>query len=335
MDEETARKIWGWCITAGSYAFNVAHSISYGMLAWWMMWFKMHHTAAFYAASLAKRGDGTGIMGSGQKTASTSKINTGRHATIIRDAMRGMPGLREPIKVKPPHPKRSGITWTRTGKRVIRAGFAQIEGIGESKARDIVKYREGFVKEGDGIYVAKDVPPFETWDDLINIKGFGEKTVHKILEWVNQDDPFGVTTLDTLIKDIKEKIEEGVLDLPMPTHTAQEVPYERGKDVQVVWVGMALNRNLRDLFETNRARKGVELDPSEVRSPELREWVIMGGYDGEEILSLRIDRFRYPRFRSLVWDIKLGEDIIVAKGVKPGNRTARVIDLSKLWVIKT
>jgi DNA polymerase-3 subunit alpha len=336
MDEETARKIWGWCITAGSYAFNVAHAISYGMLAWWMMWFKMHHTAAFYAASLSKRGDGTGIMGSGQKTASTSKINTGRHATIIRDAMRGLEGLRDPINVKPPHPQRSDITWTRTGKHVIRAGFAQIDGIGENKARDIVEYRKGAVKEAEGLWVTRHDPEeFQNWDDLIKIKGFGEKTVAKIKDWVTQDDPFGVTTLDTLIQDIKASIEDGELDLPYPTHNSQEVPYERGKDVQVVWVGMVLNRNLRDLFETNRARHGVELDPKDVRDPDLREWVIMGGYDGEEILSLRIDRFRYPRFRSLVWDIKLGEDIVVAKGVKPGNRTARVIDLSKLWVIKT
>lgn len=323
MDEETARKIWGWCITAGSYAFNVAHSISYGMLAWWMMWFKQHHTAAFYAASLSKRGDGAGIMGSGQKTASTSKIDTGRHATIIRDATRGMDPIRKPINVKPPHPVRSNSTWTRTAKGTIRAGFEQIDGIGPSKAEAIIDFRSQ--ANGD----------FKGWDDLIKIKGFGPKTLEKIKDWVTQEDPFGVTTLDNLMQDIKDNIADGNLDLPYPTHNAAQVPYERGQNVQVIWMGMILNRNLRDLFETNRARKGVELDPSEVRSPDLREWVIMGGYDGEEILSLRIDRFRYPKFRKLVWDIQLGDDIILAQGVKPGNRTARVIDISKLWRIRT
>lgn len=321
MDEEQARKIWGWCITAGSYSFNVAHAISYGMLAWWAMWFKQHHTAAFYVSSLAKRPDGAGLMGSNQKVATTSKINTGRHATIIRDARRGRDGLREPIKVKPPSAARSGVTWSLVNRKVIRAGFAQIDGIAAAKSRDIIKYRE----ENGGI---------DRWDDLIEVKGIGDKTIEKIKNWVKQDDPFGIETLDKMIQQIKDDIEDGALDLPMPTHTAAEIPYERGKSANVTWIGMIMNRNIRDLFETNQARKGESLDPNSVDRPDLREWVIMPGYDGEEIVNLRVNRFQYPQFKKLIWSIRLGEDLIIGQGRKPGDRTARIVDLKRLWRIR-
>jgi hypothetical protein len=124
------------------------------------------------------------------------------------------------------------------------------------------------------------------------------------------------------------------LGLMTPTHTAVEVPYERGTDIEVVWIGVAVHRNLRDIFEVNRARSGEELDPSEVKNPELNEFMLVAGYDGTDLLSLRITRWKYPRFKKLLWKIKPNEDILLVHGVKPGWRTAREIYVNKIWVLQ-
>src|SRR5205085_9335536 len=101
------------------------------------------------------------------------------------------------------------------------------------------------------------------------------------------------------------------LKLPMPTHEAIEVPYERGSDEEVTWIGVAVHRNLRDIFEVNRARTGEELDPSEVKDPHLNEWMLIAGYDGTDLLSLRFNRWTYPRFRDTLWKIEMNEDILL------------------------
>jgi hypothetical protein len=123
------------------------------------------------------------------------------------------------------------------------------------------------------------------------------------------------------------------LNLPIPTHTAIEVPYERGPDEPIVWLGVAVHKNLRDIFEVNRARTGEELDRSEVKDPELNEWMLLAGYDGTDILSLRVDRWLYPRMKDKLWKIDLNKDVILVEGVKKGWRAAREIKVKKITVL--
>jgi DNA polymerase-3 subunit alpha len=59
-NEAVAERIWKQLVTAGAYAFNAAHCVSYGMLAYWTMWLKQHHPLEFYCASLQKFGDPQG-----------------------------------------------------------------------------------------------------------------------------------------------------------------------------------------------------------------------------------------------------------------------------------
>jgi DNA polymerase III alpha subunit len=42
MDDRRLPPIWMRCITAGSYAFNAAHAVAYGMIASHSMWFKRY-----------------------------------------------------------------------------------------------------------------------------------------------------------------------------------------------------------------------------------------------------------------------------------------------------
>lgn len=113
VPEDTARAIWSRCITAGTYAFNAAHCVSYGMIAYWTMYFKVNHPAGFYAAAL-------------------NCLNDKKRLELLRDADR------HGIIAKPPSYKRPSLGWVPTTSKVIRAGLTQIPGIGEKTATSIL-----------------------------------------------------------------------------------------------------------------------------------------------------------------------------------------------------
>ncbi len=307
IDEETAKRIWGLCITSGSYAFNAAHCVSYGMLGYWTMWLKRLHPAVFYAASLQKMPD---KKPKGQRD---SSVKLGSHSVMLRDAIKGR-GARKPIAVLPPDPQLSGVDWIATDAGLL-GGWRQA----------------GAAAVGVKAIAHRDEHGVSGWRDYMKVPGIGPKTVAKMTELGESDDPFEVKKLDQMLADISKQLPGW--GIPKPTHTALQVPYERGRDQAIVWIGLGVDRNLRDIFESNRARTGVELKRDEVKSPELNEWLMILGTDGDEQVTLRIDRFKYPQFRSAVWDLRLGHDVIVAKGVKPGFRTAREIYVSQLWII--
>lgn len=307
MDEETARRIWGMCITAGSYAFNAAHSVAYGMIAWHSQYFKQYETELFFKHSLRIRED-----------------DDERQSYLIRDAVRGN-GPRKKIGVHNPDPQFSEDSWTqRNGS--LQAGFVQIPGIGKKTAQAIMDYRD------DG--------GFKTWDNLMEVKGIGPKTVEKMQDFVQSDDPFGAFWLDNAIAATKEDIRAGKLGpVPRPSHTASDIPYVRGDDIQVVWLGTVHTRNVRDLFEFNQA-KGAELDLEKmtlngkpIKDPHLREWCVMVGDDETDQMGLNVDRWKYPRFRDLVWRIRPGRDLVLVQGKKPGWMPTRQIQIHNMWLI--
>ena len=318
IDAELARSIWGDLTTSGSYAFNAAHSVSYGYIAWWTMWFKQHHPGVFYAAMLhradKKTSGGGGAGGSSNAKATvTSKAKLDGQVIMLRDA------IHHKFQILPYDLRHSDMTWKREGRRGLRPGFDQIDGVGESMATRIIDWRDS--KEGE-----------LKWPDLIQVKGIGPKTIDKLVEYATADDPFGIEKLDKMIASVKADLTR--LHLPMPTHTAVEVPYERGEDIEIVWLGVVVHRNLRDIFEVNRARTGEELDPETVKHPELNEWMLMAGYDGTDLLSIRITRWKYPKFKKLLWKIAMNEDIVLVRGTKPSWRAAREVYVSDIWVLQ-
>lgn len=298
MDEETALAIWGMCITAGSYAFNAAHSVSYGMLAYWTMWLKVHYPEVFYAASLEKSGDKT--------------------HDLLRDA------AKHGIKAELPRPQDASTGWL-PGKRSVRAGLNAIPGIGDKTAARMVEARNG------------EVP--HSWDFYTRVKGIGPKTCEKIATWCAQDDPFLVWRLDEHIASVKEQIASGELRapdgglLPRPVTRSADLPYSRGKDIKCVWLGTVRSRNIRDIFEHNRSKKGTELSRDEVRDPDLNEWALLVADDETDQLSLRIDRFKYPMFKEALFGMRLGRDLMLVSGVKPGWVATRQIMVHQMWVI--
>lgn len=314
ISEEAARSIWGLCTTAGSYAFNAAHSISYGTLAWWTMWWKVHHPEIFYVASL-RRVDGKSAGGSGNAKASvTSSAKLDPASIMMRDA------AQHGFSILPPDLSYSRETWTLPTDlpNTLLAGYDQIPGVAEKTAARIVSFVDEFHPQ--------------KWTQLQALKGIGEKTIEKIETFVNSEDPFGIYALSNMLDEVTADLPR--LGLPIPTHQAIDVPYESGDDEEVVWIGVAVNRNLRDIFEANRARTGEALDESEVKDPHLNEWMLLAGYDGTDLLSLRINRWKYPKLKKLLWKISLNNDVILVHGVKKGWRTAREIQVNRIWVLQ-
>jgi DNA polymerase III subunit alpha len=308
MDKADANKVFSMLATAGAYAFNAAHCVSYGMLAYWTMWLKRNHPTAFYVASLRKTGGG-------------DKKGREKQSQLLRDcAKKGIP-------VKSLHLNKCGTNWTMDGDS-IRPGFTQISGIGEKTANVILAKRE-------------ELGRFSDWSDVAKARGVGPIAIEKMQEFIEQEDPFQLTLLQETLDKVRKELINGMPDqpgspfsLPRPTHTAAEVPYEKTeRDVGVVWLGIIRDRNLKDLFEMHHSKTGEILDPGTVRDPHLNEWVVMTGEDDTDMMVVTIDRWRYRKFREQVWDIRVGQDLVLVRGLKKHFQARRAIYVTDLWVI--
>ena len=176
--------------------------------------------------------------------------------------------------------------------------------------------------------------PFRNWADLERVKGIGPAKMEVIQAFCERDDPFDIFTLAKRINRVVKEIISGRLgNLPVPTHKTIEVPGDRGKDEEVVWIGTIHSRNLRDLLEVNFGKTGEALDLSTVKRPDLLEWVIMYGEDETDQMSVTIDRFKYPRFREMVWSIEPDHDLVLVRGVKKGYQARRALYVHDMWVI--
>jgi hypothetical protein len=300
IDTETIESIWGSCITAGAYAFNAAHSYSYGMLAYWTMWLKRHHPQAFYAAALSKTPN--------------DKANKFKFKALLRDA------VRHGITALAPSAVESDVTWKPYGESSILAGLTQIPGIGDKLAPVMVEYRNSAT--------------VTDWNDYLALRGVGDKKVDAWRNYSELMDPFDIFTLEDTIERVTNMINRGDLGaVPRPTHKTVDVPSERGDDTEVVWIGTIHSRNLRDLLETNFGKTGEALDLTTVRRPDLLEWVIMYGEDETEQMSITVDRYRYPKFKEMVWSIELDHDLVLVRGVKRGYQARRALYVWDMWVI--
>jgi DNA polymerase III alpha subunit len=57
MSQYDAEAIWNQITTFGSYGFNLAHAVAYGVVSYWCAYLKAHHPAAFAAATLDAEAD--------------------------------------------------------------------------------------------------------------------------------------------------------------------------------------------------------------------------------------------------------------------------------------
>lgn len=309
MEPGDANQVFSMLATAGAYAFNAAHCVSYGMLAYWTMWLKQHHPQAFYAASLRKVG--------------SEKKGKDRQSQLLRDC------AKKDIPIKPLHLNKCGATWTVDGT-AIRPGFTQVAGIGEKTAEVILDLRASLP---DG--------RFSGWNDVGKAHGVGKVAIAKMQAFIEEDDPFRLTLLQETLDKVRTELKQGMPDqpgspfsLPRPTHTSVEIPYEKtDRDVGVVWLGVIRDRNLKDLFEVHHSKTGDVLDPGDVKDPHLNEWVVMLGEDDTDVLSVTVDRWRYNKFKEQIWDIQVGQDLVLVRGLKKHFQARRALYITDMWVI--
>jgi DNA polymerase-3 subunit alpha len=289
IDESLADRIWKFMVTSATYSFNVAHCISYSMLAFWSMYLKRHHPMAFYAASLRK----------------TKKENWPK---LLRDARK------KGIEVLPPDITESEYSWKPAigVENAIRAGFVQIDGIGDITAKRIIDSR------------AADPMGYTEWEDLEKIHGIGPKTAEKINRFCNKEDPFNLDLVGRVLAQYREHLNDGDPgweDLPTPSHTSDEIPRD-AVNLSVTWIGIIQAKEYKDLVEDERARSGdsVEEILNRVKDPDLRKSCTLKCYDdGDEDVYIRINRWRFPRFKEAIEEIELDRDIIIALGYKKGG----------------
>lgn len=296
MTEEVALRVWGEMITAGSYGFNAAHTVSYARLSYFTMWLKVYHPAVFYATGMT--------------------VTPHREKELLRDA------AAHDVDIRPPDPERSEANWTPIdGERAILAGFGQIDGIGEKTAAAIVDFR--------------DEHGLTDWSDLSRIRGIGPKTVERIQEWMKSDDPFGAFVFTRDLASIRAALERGELgDAPSPTHRSRDIPQGKGESAHVVWTGILVARNIRDLFEQNRAKKGEELSRDSVKNPDLNEYAILWAEDEDEMLSLKIEREDFPRFKDAIFGCRIGRDAVLVDAYKKSFSPYRKLHVKRMLVIE-
>jgi Zierdtviridae DNA polymerase len=312
IKRETAEKIWKRIVTSGTYSFNIAHAISYSMLAWWCAYLKAHYPAEFYAASLAK-----------------SAPSSDSEFKLLRDAEK------HGIAIMPPDYRLSDVTWRavmpQSQKPAVLAGFSSVPGIGDKIAERIVAGRK--------------TQPFTNWNDMLRVPGIGEKKVESIRQFASRRDPFGLHSTERILNLVKAAIKDREIRAPMPTWTGEdvaelEVPWnsrarEWLKGPRIVWAGIVKYRNYQDTIENIHSRTGDDLEDirKRLKRPDLVTSCVLVSYDHtQEEVYLRVNRFTFPKFKAKLESIAVGHDVVIAIGRKTAGFGSSIA-VENFWVV--
>jgi DNA polymerase-3 subunit alpha len=296
IDRETAHGIWGRLVTSATYAFNVAHCISYSMLGFWCMWLKVHHPAAFYTAQLRKTKEDL-------------------WPRLIKDAER------HGIKVLGVTPGASGSTWTAATDHSIVAGWLQLKGVGPSKAeaiQEFLKHRE-----------------INSPEDLLAVKGIGPAILAKCRDQLDSDDPFGLQRIARALDEIRADIRSGSIPLRPPTHTSDEL-LDLPAKAEVVWIGIPRLKEYKDYIEDERARSGKSVDEikADMWQPELStSCTLHCNDDGDEDVYIRVKRQDYPKWKAGLESIRPGKDVLYVRAIKSQNSFGASLYVKDMIVI--
>lgn len=301
ITETQAKAIWSRIVTAGSYVFNIPHSVSYAMIAYYTMWLKVYYPIEFYTACLRRYKDDD------------------YQFVLMRDA------LQHGIEVQSPSMVWSDIDWRgqKEGSGLLRAGFSQLPGVGESVAATIVKHREEYQGTSLGL-----IEP----SDLLKVKGFGDKKMEKIYEFYSTNDPFEIYKVDKIMSSVRKALPD--FGLPIPTHKANEIPASAA-DLHIVFLGLPTQRDIHNILEDERTASGEELEAIIERTerPDLAERAVLKLIDDTDMMVFaRINRFKYPKFKKAIESLDMGNDAVLVVGRKSMG-LGLGIRVDNLWII--
>jgi DNA polymerase-3 subunit alpha len=240
------------------------------------------------------------------------------------------------LSVVPPILNASHSNWRPVPSLGIVAGWRQIPGIGEKTADriDAVRWNE------DGSSAHK----FTGWSDLQQIPGIGPKTIENMEAFATAHDPFGLTktqvTMDRVLDWIKDDPR-----IPTPTHNGTEIAaiYMENRDFtgkfvkgpRVVYAGIVLSREYKDIVEDTRSRTGREVADilKDLKSPHLIKSCSLRCYDKtDEEIYLRINRWKFPQLKKILERIAVNHDVVICIGNRMGGFGTPVM-VEKIWVI--
>jgi len=301
IDRDTAHKIWGRLVTAATYAFNVAHCVSYSMIAFWCMWFKVYHPAPFYAAALRNASGGA----NSEATLHALLKDAGRHG----------------ISVIPLDPARSEADWSVTPEGSVLAGWLQVPGVGAVTADRIVAH-------------ARE-KPIKGFEDLLEVRGIGSKTIQSFRTFAEAEDPFGVDKIANALAEVRKSIRSGEIPLPMPDMNSDGILEAEG-GTSLRWMGVPGRKEYKDIFEDERARSGksVEEIRASIDRPDLpTSCVIHCKDDGDEDVYVRVTRFNYPKFKAAIERLRLGTDVLYVEARKSKGGFGASLYVQQMFVI--
>lgn len=307
VSEISAAKVWGGITTAAGYAFNTAHAYSYALIAWWQMWFKIAYPAIFYAASLAKNGDG--------------KDDIARRTLLLQDA------VAHGIEILPIDPQYSSVSWQPTTDSWLRPGFSQITGIGAATAADIVAWRNA-------------QPYVPQWSDMAGtngVKGVGMKTMMAMAEFASAEDPFGISKTEKQLQAFRKQVLNGEFDrYGLPEHFQFYRSHELPENSPgVAFVGLVGNIIYRDEIESIRNRTGQSVDEirAKMSRPESTKKATIFSYDEHGEVALRISRWQYDSLAEKLNSIIKGHHIVVGYGRTFEGKSGS-LQLTELWILE-
>lgn len=300
VDEGLARKVWDYMAASASYLFNIAHAISYAVLAYWTMYLKVNYPTEFFAASLAS----AATKGKDSKKADPQLL-------ILQDA------VRHGLTVSPPHPALSGATWgpNPEGTGVI-AGFSQLPGVGMKTAQVMAEYVH---ERGASAWEADDVAE---WGDFVGkVAGFGAKRAENARKMCSKPDPFDIQLTDAATHTLREAIFNGDVPLSDPDATSASIPSQVGE--QVTYIGHVVAVKVIDVINEMRQRKNMTTEEvlADLKSPDkaTKAKIICVDEAGGEV-HINVNRFRYEELRGEIEDIDPKKVFVVhAQGEATNN----------------
>lgn len=321
--EEDAHRVFSSIRTAAGYAFNTAHAYSYALIAYWQMWFKVNHPTAFFAATLAKNGDG--------------KDEISRRTAVLQDT------LVHGVGVLDWDVNESRANWSPdfripgdingTG---VRPGFQQIPGVGEATAQDMVAWRDSI--------------PFEFWPEeglswaamaRDNKKGgcvgISVGTLEKIQSFTLKHDPLGINRTRDQLRGFRSQLAAGDFDgtgLPDAVDEYAMSSALPALSAGCAFVGLVNNVVYRDEIERIRGKTGLDIDviKSQMDDPEKSKKATIFAYDEDGEIALRVSRWQFPRLAAKLELVKADHHIVVVWG-KTYEANASSIQVKHLWVL--
>jgi DNA polymerase III subunit alpha len=308
IDRDKAEEIWHRLVTSGTYAFNIAHAVSYSMLAFWTAWLKANYPVEFYAASLAK--------------ATSADLQF----RLMRDA------LAHSIDVRAPSLQYSKATWRAVPGIGLVAGWQQIPKVGAKTAQRMEEAAGGY--------------GYDDWIELRAIPGIGDKTIARIEAWVEAKDPFGLYRTERRLGAVRRFLRgKGKGLAPVPTHDGAQLakmsvrtrlPGERWvPGPKVIYMGMVRKVEYKDIVEDERSRTGKEVEEilKEIKRPDLIKRATLHCFDtSDEEVYARVNRFQFPKLQRQLGTIRANRDVVIIAGNRIGG-FGTPITVDRIWVL--